>query len=381
MLTIDEITSHEELSLLEAAWQEILTYENIESPFLDIDWFRCCLEAFGVEKQPCVLFVKDGSDPLGIAPLCLSQDIVRGIPVRKIGFIIAPDTPFVDFIVKSGRRQETLSAIMRYLWNEKNEYWDILTLNDWPSESRNYPIVNDILMKRKANSFEGYSSVTPYISIKGTWDRFLECKSSKFRKTRRNIVNRMERLEDVAIDCIQNADVREILGEIYRVSERSWKQREGKTITSSNDTRRFFEILTPTAARKGWLFVWLLKVDGTPIAMEYNLKDQGRVYALRADYDESFREFSPGRYLEYHIIESLFERGCNEYNTGPGLNAYKLHWTEKVRENKTIYICNTNYKGHLIWILEGKLIPIMRRLRDLRFAALRWMKLDGCFQS
>ena len=241
----------------------------------------------------------------------------------------------------------------------------MLTLSQWPAESPNYRALQEILREQRKNFFTEVASLTPYIPIQGEWEAFLQTRSARFRKTHRNIINRISKLNKVEIQCFSQDTSGTVFKEILAVSEKSWKQKGGIAISSRKETKKFFEALTDLAGQKGWLLVWLLKVDGVPIAMEYDLSYKGKVYALRADFDESYKEYSPGVYLEYHIIKTLFEERYHEYHTGPGLNTYKLHWTDQLKENMALQICNNNYKGWMIWTLEGRLLPFLKQIRDI----------------
>jgi CelD/BcsL family acetyltransferase involved in cellulose biosynthesis len=139
------------------------------------------------------------------------------------------------------------------------------------------------------------------------------------------------------------------------------------SIGSREGTRKFFELLTDAAGQQGWLLVWLLKIDQIVVAMEYDLEYKGVVYALRADFDETYGEYSPGAYLEYHVIKYVFEQGYLEYNTGPGLNAYKLHWTNEFKENVALHLCNHNLRASMIGLFEGRMRPLLTRIRNVLF--------------
>ncbi len=98
--------------------------------------------------------------------------------------------------------------------------------------------------------------------------------------------------------------------------------------------------------------------------MEYDLTSGRKVHALRADYDTEYEQHSPGAYLEYHIIEQLFRAGYEEYCSGPGLNEYKLKWTDKTRESVGLTVCNRTPAGALLLIVET-LLSYRRKLRSL----------------
>jgi CelD/BcsL family acetyltransferase involved in cellulose biosynthesis len=365
MLSVNEITSDGRFQSCRAEWEDLLTASGAYSPFLSHDWFRCCLAGYGEGKELFILHVSDGPELIGIAPFWRYRDAVRGIPVMRIAFITSPDTPFVDFIVKRDRRSEVLGAIRDHLYAAKRGVWDILTLLQWPIESETCNTFVGILRTGRSNVFVGTSSKTPYIPRRSDWEKFFQSRSTRFRKTRRNIINRMAKLKNVHVECIRRDVTGSALGEIVAVSGKSWKHRDGVSIASRQGSRRFFELLTEAAGQQGWLLVWLLKIDQTVVAMEYDLEYRGAVYALRADFDDAYQEYSPGAYLEYHVIKYVFDQGYAEYNTGPGLNAYKLHWTDEFKDGGALYLYNNNFKPRAIALLEERWLPALRRIRHI----------------
>jgi CelD/BcsL family acetyltransferase involved in cellulose biosynthesis len=364
MFEIEEITSKDQFSTLRPAWEKLVEENGTYSSFLNYEWFHCCLTAY--HKEILVVVVKDGSRVICIAPLCRCQDSFRGIKVRKIEFITSPDTPFADFIVNKNRREDSIKAIVGYLFAQKKGSWDLLALNRLPVESQNYGELKRVLLEEKKKYFERVCSVIPYITIEGDWDTFWRSRSVRFKKTRRNIINRISKLGEIEIQCCREDITGKLLQELLAISENSWKQREGIAISSREEFKVFFATLNEIAGQKGWLQVWLLRINDIPVAMEYDLECLKKVYALRADFDEKYKEYSPGAYLEYQVIKYLFDEGYHEYNPGPGLEAYKLHWTDHVRKNVTLHICNENMRGWMIWMLECKLIPLLKQIKCLR---------------
>jgi CelD/BcsL family acetyltransferase involved in cellulose biosynthesis len=364
MLKVREITSRDEMRTIQPAWEGLLQQDGAYTPFLSSEWISCCLTAYGQGKEPFLLVFSNEAGIVAIAPLWRYRETIRGIGVRKVGFISGRDTPFVDFVICEGMREETLEALIDYLFMEKKRTWDVLSLNQWAESSPNCETMQRILLEKRKRAVRGISSLTPYLPIRGDWEEFLKTRSTRFRKTHRNIMNRIEKLKNVEVVCFREDTSGSLLRNILAVSEKSWKGKEGIAISSEMESRQFFEALTDVAGKKGWLKVWLLTVDGTPIAMEYDLEYDGTVYALRADFDEAYKDASPGAYLEYMLVQKLFDEGYKEYNTGPGLNTYKLQWTDKMRTNVGLHAYNNNVKGYTLWALEHKLIPFLRRIRE-----------------
>jgi len=309
---------------------------------------------------------KEHSTILGIAPFWCYQDTIRHIPVTRIGFISCSDTPHVDLIVSDRRREEVLNAVINHLFVTKRHVWDVLTLRQWPSESKNYLALQQSISQLNKKFNTKTASQTPYILLDADWEQFLHSRSARFRKTRRNIINKLTKFGNIDIQCVRLDDDGKWLKEVFGITEKSWKYQEGDAIACMGHMRQFFEALTKIAGEKGWLLIWLLRIDGKPVAMEYDLVADGQVYALRADFDEAYSDYSPGTYLGTEILQQLFKDPQYEvYNTGPGMNLYKLQLTDKSTENIVLTIFNDNLKGRMVYLVENHAVPILKYIRKL----------------
>ena len=365
-LTVEEIGDDSKWELLRGPWEQFLKDSEICDPFLSYEWFDCCLHSFQNKKTLFVLLVKEDATILGIAPFWCFHDAIRHIPVTRIGFISCPDTPYVDFIVSDHRREEVLQAIFNHLFVKRSQVWDVVTLRQWPSNSKNSLPVRGCISQFSEKTTSDTASLTPFIELRGDWNSFLLSRSARFRKTRRNIANKIAKLDQVEIQCVRIDTNGKEIQEVVGITERSWKYQEGVAIASTEPMKAFFTELTKIASEKGWLLLWVLRINGTPVGMEYDLVGDRKVYALRADFDEAYSEFSPGTYLEAEILQRLFQDDQYDvYNTGPGVNSYKLHSTESFRENVVLNIFNDNLKSRMMFFLENNIIPIIRKFRTL----------------
>jgi len=364
MINLQKIVTYEELLKLKNEWDELLENSSENTPFLSFDWIRLCVEYYGEGKMLNIIVIRDEKELIGIIPLWKFKDVIRKLPVVKLEMINNPDSPFVDFIVSDQRGEEVINAFLTFLLVNDKEEWDILNIQRIPEDSDNSAALKAALGQNKIKYFTSYPTLMPYIPIEDSWENFLQSRSRKFRKTRRNINNRFKSLDNVEILCYTNDRDANLLDEIIQISKKSWKHSEGIAISSDEKTIGFFESLNHIASSRNCLRVWLVKVGGKPIAMEYDIECGGNIFALRADFDEDFKEYSPGSFLEYHIIKNAFDKKLGEYNSGPGVRDYKTHWTDHVKECVNLYICNQNIKGKNIWLLENHIVPFLRKLRD-----------------
>lgn len=361
MLRIDTVTTREGFDALADAWNDLLEEAGGGTPFLTHEWFQCCVHAY---PSPAlhVLVARDGSRLVGIAPLWRFRGPIRSLDLRQIGFITCPDTAMTDILTVPGRTDEILAALLGHLRSSRVVAWDVLALQQWPAESGGIRALRSLLERERIPHFISRTSLVPRVRVQGTWEEYWASRPPLFRKSRRGIVNRMSRSQASRVRLIRADESGEAFQAVLSISRRSWKEAKGLAISSRPATVEFFRRLTEIAGRKGWLFLWILEMDGVPVAMEYDLMQEGVVYALRADIDEAYKVHSPGAYLEYHLVKHIFEEGYSEYNTGPGVNPYKLRWADDVSENLTIHVCNGSWRGRLTHAVEGTLAPAWRRL-------------------
>jgi CelD/BcsL family acetyltransferase involved in cellulose biosynthesis len=362
VLTVRHIATIDEFSALRDPWNSIAR-KNRLPPFLTPAWFHVCIQAYSEGKTLAIQAVYDDGRLVGVAPLWSYLGRQRGIPVRMLTFITCPDTPLADFVVE-GPDSEPIVALLHDQLFRPDLPWDIARFSQWPADSANFALFLKATSCRRTRFKQGVSSVTPYVDIRGDWETFLKGRSAKFRKTHRNIANRISKTGGVTVEVFRQDPSSLLLQEIASISSRGWKDAKGFSISRSPATKRFFEELTRSASDEGWLFLWVLKVHGAPAAMEYDLLASGRAYALRADYEPCYRDLSPGRYLEAQILQHLFAANQLEYRTGPGLNTYKIHLTDQVHENHSFTLYRSSARGKFVWNLETRFLPPIKRVRD-----------------
>ena len=361
-ITVDAATTRDAVRALARPWEDLLAAAGETSPFLTPDWFECCLD-YEPERTPHVLMAKRGDQVVGIAPLWRGTNAYRGGTARSLSFIRSSETPETDLIVHPEAREETLRAFVRYFYEGKPAVWDVVSLGQWPADSPNAKAMTHALQASRRAHFAGVSSVVPFVPIAGDWETFWQSRSYLFRKSRRGILNRLNRLGEVEVIALGGDRAEEALRLYLDISERGWKHAEGISAAARPELKRFFESLTRVAGRRGWLRVWALRIGEATVAVEFHIEAAGRVHALRADYDESFSAHSPGACLEYHILHRLFEEGYREYSTGPGADDYKRRWTDQVRTNISLTLCRATPRGMSVWLVEGVLLPVLRRAR------------------
>ncbi len=360
-MKVRRIDSRQGFASLAQIWTDVAREGGQTSPFLSHDWFGCCWDWVGPGRRPEVLLVEDAAGPLALVPLVRWRGALHRSPVRFVGMLTAPDTAFADWLI-TGRPEPVVEAVLEELARSRD--WDVLELNALPVESPTVKAVEMCLPGRFGWQRRG-TVRSPHVTITGTWGAYWAAKSQRFKKTIRSVRNRLAKAGTVTIDEYRQVSPDSpVFAELLDVSRRSWKAKESIAIATMPGIPEFFRALTDHASRRGWLRVWILRLDGRAIATEFQLEADGRVHALRADFDASVpEELSPGSHLSGEILRTLFGRdGVHEYDMGPGENPYKARWASGARETMHLRVFGRGVYGAVLCGLETRAVPTFRRL-------------------
>ncbi len=352
-------------------WNRICAQMPDGSVFLRHEWFDAAWEWVRADAQLYLIAVYLSDSLAGIAPLVLYPG-KKGSPVRKLTFLAVPDTQVCDILAVPEHR----SLVLGHVWSElrKRNDWDRLELTHLS------PTAADELGALARDAGRPYAihdqGNNPGVALRGTWEQYYGRRTRRLKKGNNLIANKLKKGgHRFQLDHLTPARLRELgettafLDDIVTISAHSWKRHTGLSLDFPGP-RAFIERLSELALAQGWLSVWRLEIDGRALAMEYQLEYDGTIHALRSDYDDSAGELSPGTYLNWKMLEQLFESGYVRYLMGPGDNAYKLRWAEEFDPVMRIVMYANTARGRWQAWLDLRLRPLARHVRD-RFQAIK----------
>lgn len=249
-----------------------------------------------------VFVVRSGDRLVLVAPLMLSR-LTDSLPATALTFMEHPETQVGDLLIAEGAdASRAVDELLQYLFTKHGSEWSLLLLDKVPSESQT-PRYFKSSSRAGGSVWESeISHESLILSLNGSWNDYLAAQSPRFRKTLRNIVNRMRKLGRIDVRSYQGKRAAELIAKLFSVADASWKLADGVAITSSTKRMRFFKDLLDGAVTSEGIRIVILKVDGRPVASETQVIDRGIVYALRSDYDERYADSSPGTFLQMEIL-------------------------------------------------------------------------------
>ncbi len=334
--------------------------------FLRHEWFTAAWQWLRDENELRLLGFRLDKQLVGIAPLVYRK--TRGN--RVLSFMTIPDTQSCALIAPAAVLLPVIRTLAATLHGQLTD-WDELLLSHLDHAAPSVQALHDAFSWHGFHTTELAQGNNPSVRLDGEWKAYYARRSRRLKKGNNLIANSLarqtRRTELLQIGVAQPLDDRamtNLIDTAMRLSANSWKGTTGLTLDQPGP-QAFIRELTAAANRQGWLSVWLLSIDGTAIAMEYQLRFRGQVHALRADYHTAFAELSPGSYLNWKMLEQLFAHGDQRYWMGPGNNAYKQRWAEDGQALISFRAFNTSLRGRWLALRESTLRPLYRRLRTL----------------
>lgn len=371
-LTVKAIQSFQEFLDMEGQWDQLLQASDCDSVFMSHSWYRCWWEAFNNGNQLCILVAHSDGQVVGIAPLYLRKSRFRGLPVRRLSFMVNGMSPDAD-IIAAALQREVLDAMLRFLAS-RQDLWSVVSLERLREDSFTWRELPAAVERAGLLRIVREDKVVPFVPIVGDWRDFLHQRSRSFRKAINKRLNRIQRhCESVRVVRLDNADqIARGLTDVLDISSRSWKASRGRALADHPAQVLFYNRLSKVLAERGWVNLWMLYFDDRPVAFEYHLNYRGVTSPIRADFDEQYASLSPGAHLEYEMLRQLFgdhQRTVREYNTCADGYAYELKWTDLVRPHHRMHVFGRGGYGRCLHALGAIRRPHAERtersVRDL----------------
>ena len=214
-------------------------------------------------------------------------------------------------VVSPGRSAEAAEALRRTL---AGLAWDVFLGEQLPGEERWPQLLGMPLWRTEACP----RLTTPH----NGWEAYLRARSANFRQ---QLARRQRELEAAGTAVFRLADVGSVerdLDSLFALHEARW----GDAETDFADTP-FQRDVARNAAVLGRLRLWLLELDGRPVAAWHGFHLGGVTSYYQAGRDPTVEGLSVGVVLLAHTIRAAMAEGATEYRFGRGAESFKYRFT------------------------------------------------------
>jgi CelD/BcsL family acetyltransferase involved in cellulose biosynthesis len=321
LLTIERLTTLEQLAAIRAEWNALLAHNAVNEVFLTWEWQDAWWRAY----QHGELFVLIGRDAHGtlhgIAPWFIDTSDPEERVLRPIGCVDVTD--YLDIIAPHARREAFCSSLAAYLQAHRDAFARINLCNVHGKS----PTLVDLPAALEKVGFQVAlrpQEVCPVIQLPATFEQYLESLDKKQRHEARRKLRRAESApEQVAWHIVSPEDNLESALETFlRLMAASHPSKAEFLRNAQNQT--FFKLVMPRMAACGWLQLAFLTAGGTPIASYLNFDYDNRILVYNSGLQpEGYAHLSGGIVLLLHLIQHAIERGRREFDFLRGNETYK----------------------------------------------------------
>jgi CelD/BcsL family acetyltransferase involved in cellulose biosynthesis len=350
-LRLEVVSDAGSFEALASEWNALAERMRPASVFLRHEWFDACWQWRALDSEIHLLCLRRGDLLVGILPLARRRMRRRGVAATMLEPLAVPDTQRFDLIAAPADYELIANHVLEHLGADR-ESWDLLRLDKLTDLSAAASVLRAGSEARNLRAAVTVDGNNPSVGLSRPWGDYYATRSRRLKKANNYVANLLKRSgKSVELRHVTgSSEVQEIekaLQAAIDVSARSWKQKTSLTLDNAGPGA-FIRRLTEHARRNDWLSVFVLEIDGQPAAVEYQLNFAGEIAALRADYDPQWEELSPGSFLSWRLLESLFNRGLVAYRMGPGRNEYKLRWADHQPQLLRLQVANRTWRGR--WI-------------------------------
>lgn len=347
---------------LRGDWEALFSSLLRTEPFAHIDWLAAYGAAFEKESIFAALAIRKNGALRAVLPFIEKSSCFRGIPAKTLRSLSGKHSCRFDVVASDHDRCETAFFAWQTLRTDPN--WDVIEAVDVP-EGANF---EELVECAKSDGYliaKWPTVMSPYLSIPidGT-DPFLNC-PPKYKSARSRLKRAQQRLQakgNVAFE-VTTTDGKEAMQRFVALESSGWKGAQGSAIGSTIKTTEFYNRIAESFSRAGFLRIYTLWLNDTPVAMELGLVHGGTYFSPKAAYQEAFSACSPGHLLTRHIIADLAHNGISRYDfLGPRAR-HKTLWAGEILPHAHYLIFRPTPVGRLRHVLVHKIAPLLRRAK------------------
>jgi CelD/BcsL family acetyltransferase involved in cellulose biosynthesis len=315
-------------------WNDLLRHSSADGPFLTWEWLWTWWRHLAGPRRLAVLAVWSGDELIAAAPLCVRPARpLRGrlLPVLEFLASGTVGSDYLDLIVRRGCEAGALPLLAA---EAAKAAAGLRFERVRPGESQAAQ-VTEVLAANGWRVTNAAAPVCPYIPLQDhSWESYLEGLGAEQRYNFRRKLRRIEKDFRVDWDEVQTpGESSRAVDLLVRFHQARWRER-GDALHQPALVA-FHKDFAALALQRGWLRLYLLRLNGQPAAALYGFLYRRIFYFYQSGFDAAFARYSVGLVTMGLAIRRAIEEGALEYDLLHGEEDYKAHWTSHRRRLET----------------------------------------------
>ena len=295
------------LESLREEWTNLA--EQGQNVFVTWEFATTWWEHFGAGRRLVTVGCRDsGGDLFAVLPLYFW----RRRPLRVLRFFGNGAGDILCPVCRPERADDAARALRRLLevapWD-----WDVFVGENLPGEQDWPRRLGGHLIRREGN---------PVLRAPDGFEEFLARRTPNFRSAVRRGERRLARRFQVRFRLSDSATLDGDLDALFRLHQ----ARFGEQSTFGGGRTAFHRAFARRAHERGWLRLWILELDGRPVAAQYGFRFGGVESFYQSGRDPELRRESLGMTLLSHAIRTAADEGVREFALLRGHEPYKYRF-------------------------------------------------------
>ena len=338
-IVVQRIEDPAAFQALREEWDELLAASLADSFFLTWEWLYAWWTHLAGDRRLFLLVARQGGRLVAIAPLSLRARRVAGVvPLRSVEFLGADrlSSDYLDVIVRRGWEADAIPALARYLADARLA----LELASVRRAGCAAAALSRALTQRRWRMLETPTAVCPFIDLSGhTWESYLGTLESKPRNDFLRLLKNLTKKFSVRLEPASSEHQRrEFMAHLVRLHNLRWQNLGGSDALHTADLVAFHDEVSRVTLERGWLRLFVLWLDGQPVASLYGFRYGRTFYFVQTGFDPAYGRHAVGLITVGLTIKSAIAEGAEEYDFLRGDEAYKFRWAREVRHLATLEV-------------------------------------------
>jgi CelD/BcsL family acetyltransferase involved in cellulose biosynthesis len=341
-------------------WRDLCNDSVDDQPFYRPEWIAAHIRAFTPQAKVVLLTVSSEERLLFVLPLLQEWSLFNSVPVRKLRAPVNSHSCRFDAVRRLGSDGD---AAVIAAWNHLQSLrdWDLLELSDAPEGGTISALVL-AASQSGARTAQVPMRRNPYVPVPADPAGLQKLPvNARLRGKLRHIRRELDSHRGLTFRRISNAD-RSVLDRFYELESAGWKGTEGSAIACNPNIRQFYDEISQSAERFGYLCMYSLELNGELLASHFGLSHNGRYFSPKIAYNEKFPQYAPGHLIVSEILQDCASRGISEYDITGANDEWKMKWTSEARAKFMYFIFRRGFAGSLAHAVRFKVRPAIKKL-------------------
>jgi serine acetyltransferase/CelD/BcsL family acetyltransferase involved in cellulose biosynthesis len=331
-LLVTVIEDPARLTHLADEWTDLLADSDADGLFLTKEWLGTWWRHFGAGRTLAIVTVRRHSRLLGLAPFAMQRTRFGTVmPYPSLQFLGTglAGSDYLDIVIRRGHEAQVTRSLAEYFRRRRL----VMTLSHVRADGSLARRLAGELEEHGWTAGQTFVDTCPYIPLRGHgWDSFLGTLGSQHRYNFNRRLKNLHKLGTLVFEAVEKEDQRrEGLEILIDLHNRRWDQRGGSGSFHVPVMHHFHDEFSRVALERGWLRLFLLRLDGKAIGALYGFCYGRRFYFYQSGFDPAFRQHSVGLVTMGLAIKAALAEGVEHYDLLHGTEGYKFLWAKETQ--------------------------------------------------